>query len=90
MAGIPNTMIYGKAILMIKVIIQPSIQKGEGVKEIKDIVYKACQGKIRRDRRKGIKTDLSGHDRNSQCGKIHFINSFVGRATAKPVTSQVN
>lgn len=58
---------------------------GQGVKQIKDIVYKACEAKTERDRRRGIlnrpvRAMVVGIP---NVGKSTFINSFVGRATAK-------
>lgn len=58
---------------------------GTGVKQVKDIVYKACQAKIERDRKKGIinrpvRAMVVGIP---NVGKSTFINSFVGKASAK-------
>jgi ribosome biogenesis GTPase A len=60
-------------------------KNGNGVKQVKDIVYKACEAKIERDRRKGIlnrpvRAMVVGIP---NVGKSTFINSFVGKASAK-------
>ncbi|NLP15880.1 MAG: ribosome biogenesis GTPase YlqF [Clostridiales bacterium] len=60
-------------------------KSGQGVKQIKDIVYKACEEKIERDRRRGIinrpvRAMVVGIP---NVGKSTFINSFVGRASAR-------
>ncbi len=58
---------------------------GHGVKQIKDIVYKACAAKIERDRKRGIinrpvRAMVVGIP---NVGKSTFINSFVGKASTK-------
>ncbi|NLL72855.1 MAG: ribosome biogenesis GTPase YlqF [Clostridiales bacterium] len=60
-------------------------KSGQGVKQIKDIVYKACEAKIERDRKRGIinrpvRAMVVGIP---NVGKSTFINSFVGRASTK-------
>lgn len=60
-------------------------RNGEGVKQVKDIVYKACEAKIERDRKRGIlnrpvRAMVVGIP---NVGKSTFINSFVGKASAK-------
>ena len=60
-------------------------KNGQGVEQIKDIVYKACEAKIERDRRRGIlnrpvRAMVAGIP---NVGKSTCINSFVGRATTK-------
>ncbi len=60
-------------------------KSGTGVKQVKDIVYKACAAKLERDRRKGIlnrpvRAMVVGIP---NVGKSTFINSFVGKASAK-------
>lgn len=60
-------------------------KNGTGVKQVKDIVYKACEEKIERDRKKGIinrpvRAMVVGIP---NVGKSTFINSFVGKASAK-------
>jgi ribosome biogenesis GTPase A len=60
-------------------------KNGQGVKQIKDIVYKACEEKIERNRRRGIinrpvRAMVVGIP---NVGKSTFINSFVGRASTK-------
>ncbi|TAH72202.1 MAG: ribosome biogenesis GTPase YlqF [Anaerolineaceae bacterium] len=60
-------------------------RNGQGVKQIKDIVYKACEAKIERDRRRGIinrpvRAMVVGIP---NVGKSTFINSFVGKASTR-------
>lgn len=60
-------------------------KNGQGVKQIKDIVYKACEAKIERDKRRGIinrpvRAMVVGIP---NVGKSTFINSFVGKASTK-------
>lgn len=60
-------------------------KNGTGVKQVKDIVFKACEAKIERDRKKGIlnrpiRAMVVGIP---NVGKSTFINSFVGKASAK-------
>lgn len=60
-------------------------RNGQGVKQIKDIVYKACAAKIERDRKRGIinrpvRAMVVGIP---NVGKSTFINSFVGKASTK-------
>ena len=60
-------------------------RNGQGIKQIKDIVYKACAAKIERDRKRGIinrpvRAMVVGIP---NVGKSTFINSFVGRASTK-------
>jgi ribosome biogenesis GTPase A len=60
-------------------------KSGNGVKQVQDIVQKACEEKIARDRRKGIlnrpvRAMIVGIP---NVGKSTFINSFVGKASTK-------
>jgi ribosome biogenesis GTPase A len=60
-------------------------KSGTGVKQVKDVVYKACEAKIERDRRRGIlnrpvRAMVVGIP---NVGKSTFINSFVGKASTK-------
>ncbi|MDD3173442.1 MAG: ribosome biogenesis GTPase YlqF [Herbinix sp.] len=60
-------------------------KSGSGVKQVQDIVNKACEAKIERDRRKGIlnrpvRAMIVGIP---NVGKSTFINSFVGKASTK-------
>ncbi|MBP1757036.1 MAG: rbgA [Firmicutes bacterium] len=60
-------------------------KSGTGVKQVQDIVNKACQAKIERDRKRGIlnrpvRAMIVGIP---NVGKSTFINSFVGRASTK-------
>jgi ribosome biogenesis GTPase A len=60
-------------------------KSGTGVKQVQEIVNKACEAKIERDRRRGI---LSRPVRAMivgipNVGKSTFINSFVGKASTK-------
>lgn len=60
-------------------------KSGNGVKQVQDIVNKACEEKIARDRRKGIlnrpvRAMVVGIP---NVGKSTFINSFVGKASTK-------
>jgi ribosome biogenesis GTPase A len=60
-------------------------KNGNGVKQVKDIVNKACAAKIERDRKRGIlnrpvRAMVVGIP---NVGKSTFINSFVGKASAK-------
>lgn len=60
-------------------------KSGSGVKQVQEVVNKACQAKIERDRRKGIlnrpvRAMIVGIP---NVGKSTFINSFVGKASTK-------
>ncbi len=60
-------------------------KNGTGVKQVQEIVNKACEAKIERDRRKGIlnrpvRAMIVGIP---NVGKSTFINSFVGKASTK-------
>lgn len=60
-------------------------KNGTGVKQVQEVVNKACQAKIERDRKRGIlnrpvRAMIAGIP---NVGKSTFINSFVGKATAK-------
>lgn len=60
-------------------------KSGYGVKQVQEIVNKACEAKIERDRRKGIlnrpvRAMIVGIP---NVGKSTFINSFVGKASTK-------
>ncbi len=60
-------------------------RSGSGVKQVQDVVNKACQAKIERDRRRGIlnrpvRAMIVGIP---NVGKSTFINSFVGKASTK-------
>jgi ribosome biogenesis GTPase A len=60
-------------------------KSGAGVKQVQEVVNKACQAKIDRDRRKGIlnrpvRAMIVGIP---NVGKSTFINSFVGKASTK-------
>jgi ribosome biogenesis GTPase A len=60
-------------------------KSGSGVKQVQDIVQKACQAKIERDRKRGIlnrpvRAMIVGIP---NVGKSTFINSFVGKASTK-------
>jgi ribosome biogenesis GTPase A len=60
-------------------------KSGAGVKQVQEVVNKACQAKIERDRRKGIlnrpvRAMIVGIP---NVGKSTFINSFVGKASTK-------
>lgn len=60
-------------------------KSGNGVKQVKDVVYKACEAKIERDRKRGIlnrpvRAMVVGIP---NVGKSTFINSFVGKASTK-------
>ncbi|MDF2485141.1 MAG: rbgA [Herbinix sp.] len=60
-------------------------KSGTGVKQVQEIVNKACQAKIDRDRRKGIlnrpvRAMIVGIP---NVGKSTFINTFVGKASTK-------
>jgi ribosome biogenesis GTPase A len=60
-------------------------KSGNGVKQVNDVVQKACHEKIERDRKKGIlnrpiRAMVVGIP---NVGKSTFINSFAGKASAK-------
>ncbi|MDF2945065.1 MAG: rbgA [Herbinix sp.] len=60
-------------------------KSGAGVKQVQEVVNKACEAKIERDRRKGIlnrpvRAMIVGIP---NVGKSTFINSFVGKASTK-------
>ncbi len=60
-------------------------KNGNGVKQVKDVVFQACEAKLERDWKRGIlnrpvRAMVVGIP---NVGKSTFINSFVGRASAK-------
>lgn len=60
-------------------------KSGNGVKQVQEVVYKACEAKIERDRKRGIinrpvRAMVVGIP---NVGKSTFINSFVGKASTK-------
>jgi ribosome biogenesis GTPase A len=60
-------------------------KSGTGIKQVQDIINKACMAKIERDRRRGIlnrpvRAMIVGIP---NVGKSTFINSFVGKASTK-------
>lgn len=60
-------------------------KSGNGVKQVNDVVQKACKEKIERDRKRGIinrpiRAMVVGIP---NVGKSTFINSFAGKASAK-------
>ena len=60
-------------------------KSGRSIKQIKDLVYKACEAKIERDRKRGIlnrpvRAMVVGIP---NVGKSTFINSFVGKASTR-------
>lgn len=60
-------------------------KSGQGVKNVQNVIMKACQEKIERDRRRGIKNRpvramVVGIP---NVGKSTFINSFAGKACTK-------
>ena len=60
-------------------------RNGNGVKQVKDIVARACAAKTERDRKRGI-LNRPVHAMVAgipNVGKSTFINSFVGKASAK-------
>lgn len=64
---------------------QINSKSGTGVKQVQDIVNKACEAKIERDKRRGIlnrpvRAMIVGIP---NVGKSTFINSFVGKASTK-------
>ena len=70
-------------------VVKINSRSGAGIKQINGVVQEACKDKIERDRRRGImnrpvRAMVVGIP---NVGKSTFINSFAGKACAKPETS---
>lgn len=66
-------------------VVMVNSKNGNGIKSVHDIIMKACQAKIERDRRKGIlnrpiRAMIVGIP---NVGKSTFINAFAGKAIAR-------